>query len=286
MSDRVTEYYDNLDEWQRLDTPAGQIEFERTLKFVSDRLASCSVVLDLGGGPGRYALALAASGHRVSLVDPSSVQIEAARERAASSELLTRIPTIEVASAQNLSQFDESAFDSVLALGPFYHLPDSEARLQAARELYRVTKAGGLVFVAFIPRLSGLAGLIERAARDPAQVPTATLARARDSGAFINGTPRGFQDGYYPNTAELEALFSSVGFAKEDLLSIRSLWFGREIEALELRQEAPDLAQAFDALCDDVARDRGVIAHCGHALLVLSKPTPDAAQQSAAADSA
>ena len=91
MSKRVRAYYDEYDEWGRLETPAGRLEYERTWAYLQEHLPPGAAVLDIGCGPGRYALALATAGHKVSLMDPSPVQIEAARAKAMEAKVLDRL---------------------------------------------------------------------------------------------------------------------------------------------------------------------------------------------------
>ena len=273
MTERVVDYYDEFDEWSRLETPSGRLEYERTLSYVSARLPPSSDVLDIGGGPGRYAIALAQAGHRVSLVDPSNVQIAAARSRAADSGVLDRLSVIATGDIRDLTRFKSRSFDAVVALGPFYHLIEAAARLAAAQELFRVLRTAGQAFVAFIPRLSGLAGLIQRGANDPEQVTPEVLSRVARSGLFINSTDRGFQDGYYPNIPDIERLFTDVGFAQEDLFSIRGLAFGYESDLQTIGESSPDSARAIERLLEAHCREPSVIAHGGHALLYLRKST-------------
>lgn len=82
-TDKVRAYYATFDEWSRLDSPEGAREFARALEILTERLSPGSRVLDLGGGPGRYAIELAHRGHRVVLADLSRAQLEVARQRVA-----------------------------------------------------------------------------------------------------------------------------------------------------------------------------------------------------------
>src|SRR5438874_1992473 len=57
-------------EWARLDNPAdGQLEFAVTCDVLARHLPVGARVLDLGGGPGRYAIWLAEHEYRVTLAD-------------------------------------------------------------------------------------------------------------------------------------------------------------------------------------------------------------------------
>ena len=76
---KVRDYYAEYQEWARLDTAEGRLEFERGLAVVVSYLKPHSRVLDLGGGPGKYAIALAEEGHRIVLADTSPGQLSVAR---------------------------------------------------------------------------------------------------------------------------------------------------------------------------------------------------------------
>jgi ubiquinone/menaquinone biosynthesis C-methylase UbiE len=47
----------------------------------------------------------------------------------------------------------DEQYDVSLMLGPMYHLQEEKDRIKALKELKRVTKKNGLVFVAFMPRI-------------------------------------------------------------------------------------------------------------------------------------
>jgi len=66
----------------------------------------------------------------------------------------------------------------VTAFGPFYHLVLEDERRQVAAEMRRVLAPHGKTLIAFIPRLSGAIGLIDRASTAPAQVPTTRYRRS------------------------------------------------------------------------------------------------------------
>lgn len=277
MTDSVRSYYDAFDEWSRLESPAGQLEFNQTLGYIADQLSPESTVLDIGGGPGRYAIALAERGHRVWLLDPSEVQIKTAQDRITAAGVQGRVQEASVGDIRDLSRFEPGSFDAVLALGPFYHLVSEPDRAQGVAELFRVLRPGGSAYVAFIPRLSGAAALVSRAAADPAQVPPNTLDRVASDGVFLNPTDRGFQDGYYPDVASIRNLFESATFEVSDLFSVRGLTYNYDADFVELSESNPETAAAFQSLIEETRREPSVIALCGHALLVVRAPSPDAA---------
>jgi S-adenosylmethionine-dependent methyltransferase len=265
--DKIRTYYASFDEWGRLDAPEGARELAHTLEILADKLAPGARVLDLGGGPGRYAIELAKHGHRVVLADLSPELLEVARRRVAESDV-PGVESFDVVSATDLGRYADGSFDAVIAFGPFYHLVSEPERRRAAAEICRVLVSHGQAFVAFIPRLSGLIGLIDRAANRPAQVSDAVLRTAADTGVFANLALSGFQEGYYPVPSEIEQLFVASGFRLEDMLSLKSIANDRAHQVARLE---PTVRAEVERLARAMCRRPEIIATCGHALLVARK---------------
>jgi 2-polyprenyl-3-methyl-5-hydroxy-6-metoxy-1,4-benzoquinol methylase len=81
--DEVQEFYDKnaQNEWDRLDRHRS--EFAVTLRALKDYLPHLPAeVLDVGGGPGRYSIAVAKLGHRVTLLDLSEGCLQIAKKKA------------------------------------------------------------------------------------------------------------------------------------------------------------------------------------------------------------
>ena len=266
---RVRSYYARFLEWERLDGPEGAIELRRACAILHAALPPRSRVLDLGGGPGRYAIELARHGHDVVLADLSPALLVTARQRIAEAgRLAGQVESIDEVNATDLGRYADQSFDAVVAFGPFYHLLAVDERGSAASEIARVLRAGGLAFVAFIPRQSGIIGLVQRAAMWPEQVPPGVLRTAATTGVFRNGSASGFQEGYYPTLDEMQALFTGVGIDVIDLVSLRSI--ANRLESKLDRLAAP-VAAEVDQLIEELGRDPTIIATGGHAVLVGSK---------------
>jgi ubiquinone/menaquinone biosynthesis C-methylase UbiE len=267
-NDRIRRYYDAFDEWGRLNAPAGQFEFQRTMFLLQHYLPTACRVLDLGGGPGRYAIALARRGHRVVLADISPEQIDLAERKIRATDVKNHIERIDIVDAVDLGIYEDASFDAVAALGPFYHFVSEEQRRSAVSEIRRVLRPSGLVFVSFMPPLVGVIGLIERAAADPAQVDPAAYETALDGGVFHNRTDRGFQEGWFAKPDEITGLFRDAGFTRLDLVSIRGLAYGREETILAMRESKPDQFAGIMQALQKSARYPTVIATCGHAVYI------------------
>lgn len=100
-------------------------------------------ILDIGAGTGRYTSLLMAEGYKVKAVELVRRNIEV---------FLKREPTADVVKgdACDMPFIPSDSSDITLLLGPLYHLIGDEAKLKALKEAKRVTKSGGLIFVAYL----------------------------------------------------------------------------------------------------------------------------------------
>lgn len=150
---RVVDYYTGYGEreWSRLDREP--IEFIVNWHYIKKYLPAGGEILDNGAGPGKYAMKLAQDGYGVTLTDLTPRLVEIAKQKAQELELYDRFRGFHVLNATELSLLSNEQYDGVLMLGPLYHLQEEEDRNQAVRELHRVTKDNGIVYVAFRSRI-------------------------------------------------------------------------------------------------------------------------------------
>jgi ubiquinone/menaquinone biosynthesis C-methylase UbiE len=146
----------------------GRLEFVRTKELLARHLPPPpAVVVDVGGGPGAYAIWLAAEGYRVHLLDPVELHVEQARE-AASRHATATLESARVGDARALP-WGAATVDAVLALGPLYHLPEPDDRRRALDEAWRVLRPGGVLAAAGISRFApAIDGLLKGYLTDPA----------------------------------------------------------------------------------------------------------------------
>lgn len=151
----VRRYYDDnaVREWER--HLVRRIEHAVTMRVLDEHLPPApATLLDVGGGPGRYAITLAAQGYHVTLADISAPELDLARQKAA--EAGVSLANVVEADARDLSRFGDASFDAVLIMGPLYHLLDEEGRRRALAEAVRVLRPGGVLFAAWITRYAVL----------------------------------------------------------------------------------------------------------------------------------
>lgn len=259
-TDAIRTYYRQADENKRAESTTGQFEFIRCMEVLERRLPRQARVLDLGGGPGRYAVELARRGHRVTLVDLCDHHVEQARERLGERGLLTEVDQLCTGDACDLWRHEDDAYDAVVAFGPFYHITDEQRRQCAAREVARVVRDSGRAFVQFIPPMSGFVRLMDRAVESPRALTAVELEEAWTDRRYRNPSDDGFQEGCYMRPDQLEELFGEQGFETVDLKSVFGLAAGREekLEAIQARN--PELYEAFSTIIEETARQPEVVS--------------------------
>jgi SAM-dependent methyltransferase len=132
-----------------------RLEFETTLHWLEKHLPKKGLVLDAGGGPGRYTIELAKKGYEVVLLDMTPANLEFARRQIKRAKLQGKVANIVEGSIVDLSQFADETFEAVICLGgPLSHVLERSKREKAISELIRVTKRGGPLFVSVIGRLT------------------------------------------------------------------------------------------------------------------------------------
>ncbi|MCP5099021.1 MAG: class I SAM-dependent methyltransferase [Chloroflexi bacterium] len=203
---------DSEHEWQRLERH--RTEFGVTLRALAAYLPSPpATIFDIGGGPGRYAIALAKQGYDVTLLDLSQNNLSKAQEMAKEANVsLTRIVH---GNALDLSDFADDSFDAVLMFGPLYHLLESSERQRAIGEGMRMLKDNGRFFAAFVTRFAPF--------RDAAANYPDWLPNNRDYAEHLLATGKhdqgkGFVNAYFAHPTKIAPLMESVGLSTLNLI--------------------------------------------------------------------
>lgn len=219
-------FYATRSEGERLQRGIGQLESVRTRELLAGMLPDApATIYDVGGGTGHYAGWLAEKGYTVHLLDavPEHVRRAAVQHSGLVSSL--------VGDARALPWPERSA-DVVLLMGPLYHLPQREDRLQALREARRVLKLEGILFGVIIPRwASALLGMLRGWMEDSDYAEMVweelTTGLHRQPASW----PQLFVDGFFHSQADLEAELSETGFRQLRSAAIEGpAWMWRDFE--------------------------------------------------------
>jgi ubiquinone/menaquinone biosynthesis C-methylase UbiE len=213
----LNHYTQGVEDGRLTEGGSSRIEYARTQELLERVLPEAPArILDIGGGPGRYAAWLAGLGYEVDLIDVVPLHIEQARDRAVKGADFTAT----LGNARELPS-DDSAYDAVLLLGPLYHLPDRADRLTALTEAARVARPDGPVVAAAISRFASLLdGLKTGALSDPDF--QAIVKRDLTSGRHVNptGRPEYFTTAYFHHPDELRDEIAAAGLHLEALFGI------------------------------------------------------------------
>mgnify|MGYP001052683885 CR=1 FL=1 len=228
MDNDVVKYYENYREEDRLTTNnARKIEFLSTVSHFDKLFGDNLKILDCAAGTGVYAFYLADRGHKVTSTDIAPRHIAYIEER-----LKEKPYTMDtgILDATDMKCFSNECFDVVLNMGPFYHLTDEDKRKHCFEESLRVLKKGGLLIVAYIPRLY-INQLL--AVSDEKYLNSELLNQIKDTGILKHDDPDCFwTDAYYSSYEEMQKLFRSYNmdivehFAQDGLAPL----FGEKID--------------------------------------------------------
>lgn len=269
----VRSYYAGFGEreWTRLTSPIGSIEFAVNTHTLAAYLPQDCRVLDIGGGPGRYALWLAERGHRVTLADLVPELLAIARRRVAASPYAARVEDVVEADARDLSRWTSGSFDAVLSLGPFYHLPELADRQRAASELARVLRPGGLAFVAFMTRYTFLRRTAALADECHRLTQPEFVDRLLSAGVFVNDVPGRFTHGYGARPEEIASFFGGFGFQSLGLLASEGIAWGIQDALAEMSTTRPDAYRKMLDLVIRTAGDESILGMSDHLLYIGKK---------------
>jgi S-adenosylmethionine-dependent methyltransferase len=269
--DEIEAFYDRnaQNEWDRLDRH--RTEFAITLRAFEEHMPPPPLdVLDIGGGPGRYSIALAKRGYKVTLMDLSKRCLEFAKGKALESGI--ELTDYRHGTALDLSTFLDESFGVVVLMGPLYHLLEEDRRLRAIREARRVLKSNGLLFATIITRYAP----VRWAAKNEPEL-VEQERKILETGIWrpsLDGTPSqarvGFTDSYFANPVEMRQLMESEKFETLDLVACEGV-----ISLIEEKvNELP--GPVFDAWVElnyKLSEDPGVHGGAEH-LLYVGRKTP------------
>lgn len=205
---------DARQEWERLERHP--YEYAINMRMMRRYIRPGDRVLDIGGGPGRYALALAELGCQVTLVDLSEANVEFARQKVQEAGLPL---TAMQGNALEISRLVDGSFDHVLLMGPLYHLLEREEREQAVRQALSVLRDGGILYAAFISEYANMIYLLRD---DPQMVDRQVPMVDAWFETFLHGQPYAgdaFTQAYFEKVSNVLPFFAQFPLKKLHFLS-------------------------------------------------------------------
>lgn len=217
----IIDYYSQFDEWGRLDREP--LEFIINLHYIKQYLTNAQSILDNGAGPGKYAMELAKLGYNVTLSDLTPKLVEIAQQKVNELGLTEQFKGFHVLNATSLEGISDESFDASLMLGPLYHLQEEEDRILAVKELFRVTKKNGIVFVAFQSRMRMTLTSLQFPQHWKPNDNMDSIQEFYDSGIFNHKDDGRFTGAYYFNIEDIKSFMEENGFQTIDLIGSSSL---------------------------------------------------------------
>jgi ubiquinone/menaquinone biosynthesis C-methylase UbiE len=206
----IREYYvrDSMREWKRLvRDPFHRLEFDTTMLLLKKYLPEKALILDAGGGPGRYTMELAKLGYDVILLDITPELLQIAKRKIKKEKVQDKVKEIVKASIEDLSMYDSNTFDSVLCLGgALCHLLSKRRRQRAVSELVRVAKDKAPIFVSVIGRLAVCINSVVYLWPEMLKAPD-VFRKYTTSGDYLGGW--GFAPAHFYSAEELKKEFEN-----------------------------------------------------------------------------
>lgn len=267
VREHITRFYNEQaqNEWER--AQRHPTEFAVTRRALGQHLPPPpGRVLDCGGGPGRYAIGLAAQGYTVTLFDLSPGNLRLAREKAA--EAGVTLAACEEGTATDLSRFADESFDAVLLMGPLYHLLTEAERRQAVAEASRVLKPGGPLFAAFIARYAAHVDAATKFLTEPVDRP-GLYEQIEECGLLLPEMNEGFA-AYFARADEATGLCRAAGLEVRGLLNVEGLVSGTE--HIGLNQLTGAAWEWWENLNWRMAPEPSLLGVAQHYLVIATKP--------------
>jgi len=254
-------------EWQRLiHNPYQALEFDLTMHYLQRCLPPDGTVLDAGGGPGRYSIALCRLGYQVTLFDLSPGNVATAQIRIADEPPAVQANLREATVGDiRALPFADGQFDIVLCLGgPLSHLPEVKDRKQAAGELARVARPDGIVCLTGIGYLAVVRLIMAEFDHE--------LTNGSLDHLLADGNTHGPMHmlWHFFRADELRALGEGVGLETVEMVGLQSLSTGLEEATNRVRGDEAKWSRWHEMLLRH-ASDPAVVDMSDHILYIGRK---------------
>jgi ubiquinone/menaquinone biosynthesis C-methylase UbiE len=140
----LIEYYNKFNEDKRLTTKHGQVEFLTAMEYIKEylKMYENAKIVDIGAGCGAYSIPLSEAGHDVTAVELVKHNLKVIESKS------NKVKCI-CANAMDMHMLQDESFDVALLFGPMYHLISTEEKIQCLKEVKRILKKDGLIFITY-----------------------------------------------------------------------------------------------------------------------------------------
>ena len=142
----LEEHYKSYSEDERLESKHDSVELLTTLKYIYKYLKKGMRILEIGAATGKYSLHFAEEGYQVNAVDLIGHNLDILKSKIKPEYNII----VNQGNALDLNMYEDNTFDITLVLGPIYHLYTMEDKKRAVSEALRVTKKGGIIYLAYL----------------------------------------------------------------------------------------------------------------------------------------
>lgn len=263
----VEQHYDEQTqyEWERFERH--RMEFAITGRALKDYLPSPPAkILDIGGGPGRYALALAKKGYDVTLFDLSKNNLQMAQTKALKAGI--SLSGFIHGNVLDLPTLIQEKFDAVLLLGPLYHLLEEAERETAVAHANAVLKPDGIIFAAVITRYAPFRDQIRKGNLDWVIKKAAHVEDLLQTGKNPDNPTNPFPDSYFAHPNEVRPLLENAGFKTLQILATEGVVSGHE---QHINQAEGEIWEKWVALNYQMAHDPVLFGAADHMLYIGQK---------------
>jgi ubiquinone/menaquinone biosynthesis C-methylase UbiE len=267
ISKELEAFYNKASEETRLENGMGFFEFERIKSLIERHISKPNtIIIDVGGGTGKYSEWLSLNGHKVHLIEPVEKHIKLAEKRA---HKLENKFSVTLGESRNL-HIEDAVADLVILHGPLYHLQKKEDRLKTINEAKRVLKKGGIILgFAINAAASTVAGLMQGLVH---KKPFFDMCK-EELTTGIHNPPKEFSwllaDGFYHKPKQLKKEFTSQNLEILNLFAVEGMiWLDNEYFASMLN---PKKKKGLLELLKTTEKDESVLAFSPHMMLVARK---------------
>ncbi|MGA9400635.1 class I SAM-dependent methyltransferase [Haladaptatus sp.] len=264
-------FYDEEADWEwgrRRGSFLSEIAFEGTFEYLHEFFPDDGLVLDAGGGPGRYSIRLAERGNSPVLLDVSRTQLRTGREKITEHDVADRVRTVQ-GDLRGLP-FDDDTFDGVCCLGgALSHILDADGRAAALDELRRVATPGSPIVVSVFGRLANLEIILREGNLEttyPLLLPEARSGDYTRELAMQTYDEPDWTECHYYRLAELEAEFEQADLWVERTAGFNGIctMLGVDFETheKEVRETVRELLRELreDRTVVDISREMFAVA--------------------------